>query len=159
MRKAAVLSEDRLYRYSLLRQWDDSKGIVLFIGLNPSTADENIDDPTIRRCIQSAVNWGYGGMRMINLFGYRSTDPKNLLSVEDPIGWENDDWIRRGILKSDRIIAAWGTKGGMKDRDKTVMDVIISLSLIECLGVTKAGFPRHPLYLSYDVNPIRYFGR
>ena len=90
MKKDAILSEDRKYRYVLSRIWDESKSMVMIIGLNPSTADETIDDPTIVRCIDFAKNWGYGGIYMLNLFAFRATLPKDMFSVENPIGDEND---------------------------------------------------------------------
>lgn len=89
MIKSAIISECGKYRYSLSRIWDENKANVLFIMLNPSTADGDVDDPTIRRCIGFAKSWGYGGIYVGNLFAYRATDPKELLKVENPIGFEN----------------------------------------------------------------------
>ena len=156
MRKSAVFSKDRIYRYALLREWEVGDH-ALFIGLNPSTADEELDDPTIRRCIQFAKNWGCCGLWMVNLFAYRSTDPNELLSIDDPIGPDNDWHIKLGALTAGRIIAAWGVRGNLKERDQEVSQMLRKdWRKIECLGITKEGFPRHPLYLSYDVDLMPY---
>ena len=93
MRTNAILSEDRKYRYVLLREWDSQLPKIMFIGLNPSTADENQDDPTIRRCIAFAKSFDYGGFYMLNLFAYRSTSPSKLREVDDPIGEDNDNFL------------------------------------------------------------------
>ncbi len=157
MKKDAVLSGDRIYRYALFREWDIGNGFALFIGLNPSTADEQKDDPTIRRCIQFAKNWECCGLWMVNLFAYRATDPKELLSVDDPIGPDNDWHLKLGVKESRLVIAAWGTKGGLKDRDRKVMEMLNNAK-IQCLGITKAGFPRHPLYLSHNTELAEFRG-
>lgn len=102
MIKDAILSEDRKYRYILSRTWDETKPTVLFIGLNPSTADENEDDPTIRRCIIFAKSWGYGGLIMANLFAFRTTNPQGLYSEKNPVGSENDYYIPICKIKLDR---------------------------------------------------------
>ena len=91
----AFFSKDRIYRYALWRIWDYDLPKVLFIGLNPSTADEFKNDPTIRRCMRYSYDWGYGGYIMGNIFGYRSTDPRNLKKVKDPIGLDNDFWLKK----------------------------------------------------------------
>lgn len=89
MEKTAIISEDEKYRYQLSRCWDETKPRILFIMLNPSTADANIDDPTIRRVISFAKSWGYGGVYVGNLFAFRSTDPKGLKQIADPVGENN----------------------------------------------------------------------
>ncbi|MCB7129847.1 MAG: DUF1643 domain-containing protein [Candidatus Brocadiales bacterium] len=143
----AIFSDDRVYRYLLWRTWDMSmeQDRVMFIGLNPSTADETEDDPTIRRCIRFAQRWGYGGLYMTNIFGYRSTTPKELskLGVE-PIGPANDSWLVAYRQRSQLVIAAWGTGGALGSRGETVKELLPDL---HCLGVTKKGHPKHPLYL------------
>ena len=93
MRAQAELSQCRQYRYALWRTWDKSKKIVMFIGLNPSTADEVDDDRTIKRCISYAKQWGYGGIIMANLFAYRTSSPNVMMDSHDPIGKENDAWL------------------------------------------------------------------
>ena len=152
MIKTAVFSPDRIYRYALWRVWDERKPVCMFIGLNPSTADENIDDPTVRRCKSFAGNWGYGGLCMTNIFAYRSTNPHNLYNCE-PIGVENNDWLVYLAMYSGIVVAAWGDWGKLLDRYKEVVKLIPSL---QCLGTTKKGQPRHPLYLSKKTKLEQY---
>ena len=109
MEKKANISKDKIYRYTLSRTWDSTKPTVLFIGLNPSIADENIDDPTITRCINFAKDWGYGTLLMANLFAFRSTYPKEIYLIDDPIGKDNDHYILECVKQSDLIIACWET--------------------------------------------------
>lgn len=144
--KGALLSDCRVYRYRLWRVWDAGKGVCAFIGLNPSTADENVDDPTIRRCISFARKFGCGSLEMLNLFAFRSTDPKALRDLDNPVGNENDYYIREVTRQCELVIAAWGVHGKLGNRDIEVME-LIGLHKMRCLGVTKDGCPRHPLYL------------
>ena len=153
MEKSAILSADRKYRYVLTRIWDEAKPTVVFIGLNPSTADEKTDDPTIRKCIGYAKRWGYGKLIMVNIFAFRSTDPSLLKRVEDPIGPDNDSYIQKCVSESNSVIACWGKHGKLLNRDKVLMD---SLPNLVCLKRNKNGTPHHPLYLSKDVTPVTY---
>jgi len=153
MDKGAMLSPDRVYRYSLWRVWDESKPLVMFIGLNPSTADENDDDPTIRRCINFAKDWGYGGIYMLNLFALRTKNPIILLSHPSPIGIVNDHWLKQVAQNNVKVIAAWGTKGLYLGRDKEVMKLFRQMN---CLGLTKDGHPKHPLFLRKDTKMILF---
>lgn len=155
MLKNAILSADRKYRYILSRTWDETKPTVLFIGLNPSTADEEIDDPTIRKCINYAKSWGYGKILMANLFALRSTDPNNLKHELDPVGSENNTYILKSASKADLVIACWGNPGRLFNRDKEVISLIPNL---HCLKRNKNGSPHHPLYLSKDIKPSSYKG-
>jgi hypothetical protein len=148
--KGAILDETGTYRYLLWRSWDASKPMVTFIMLNPSTADANIDDATIRRCVGFADSWGYGSIEVVNLFAYRTTYPGYLKCIDDPIGPENDDYISISTARSKLVIAAWGTSGHFKNRDDAVMK---SLGSIHCIDVSKAGYPKHPLYLKADLKP------
>jgi len=147
MQRSARFSACRKYRYSLARIWDDSLPRVLFVGLNPSTADDLCDDPTVRRCIGFADRWGYGGLTLVNLFAYRTTDPKGLADVRDPVGPDNDHWIAVEQARVESVVAAWGNRGVLLNRDAVVLD---TLEHAHCLGVTKAGCPRHPLYLAAE---------
>lgn len=147
----AIFSPCRTYRYVLRRRWDWEMPHVAFIGLNPSTADETKDDPTIRRCIQFAKDWGYGGLTMLNLFAFRATDPRDMLKAGDPIGPENNQHLLHESAKAGVVVAAWGTKGG-----KRADEVIAMLPEIHCLRKTKAGHPEHPLYLPKTLKPIAY---
>ncbi len=125
----------------------------MFIGLNPSTADERLDDPTIRRCLGFTKAWGYGGLIMTNLFAYRATNPIDMQIEPDPIGLKNDYFLRISAGYASIIIAAWGTSGGFLQRDKTVIKLIPNLCI---LRLTKNGFPSHPLYLPKNLKPIKW---
>lgn len=153
--RGAVLSEDGQYRYNLWRGRDEGeRGRVLFVGLNPSTADAEKDDPTIRRCVRFARDWGYGGIWMANLYAYRSTDPKALLSAADPVGPDNDHWLASLAMRAQLTVAAWGAwPGPNPHRPAHVMDLMGALHV---LGLTKAQAPRHPLYMRADCTPIRW---
>jgi len=142
---SAHISRCGQYRYSLKRCWDPSLPQALIIGLNPSTADATLDDPTVRRCVGFVRDWGFGGLALVNLFAFRAIDPSSLVGPPDPVGPENDDWIARLADESDLVVAAWGVHGGLKARDSAVIRM---LGPLHCLGRTKDGFPRHPLYLS-----------
>jgi hypothetical protein len=153
MIKSAILSTDKIYRYSLSRIWSKSKSYVLFIGLNPSTADENKDDQTIRRCIDYAQRWGYGGLKMANLFAYRATLPSDLKKAKEPIGVDNNGYIKELSKGAAITIVAWSNDGSYLDRDKDV------LKLIEepmCLNINKSGQPSHPLYQKKELQPKPY---
>lgn len=151
--KNATFSDCRKYRYALSRTWEGKKKTVLFIGLNPSTADEKIDDPTIRRCINYAQNWGYGSLLMVNLFAYRTTIPTELKNVKNPIGNDNDLHITELLKKADLAVAAWGNEGSLLNRDKDVKKIIPKLM---CLKINKSGQPAHPLYQKKDLKLIKY---
>ena len=151
--KTANFSSCRKYRYSLSRIWDKQKKFVLFIGLNPSTADEEVDDPTIRRCSGYAQKWGYGGFIMVNLFAYRTTLPSNLKKVKYPVGRDNDKYIVKLSKKADITVAAWGNNGNLYRRDKQVMSLVPNLM---CLRVNKSGQPAHPLYLNKDLKLTKF---
>ena len=142
--RAAGFSRCARYRYWLSRTWDTSGERCLFIGLNPSTADAEADDPTIRRIMGFARDWGYGGVIVANLFAWRATDPEDLKRATDPIGPRNNYWLRRLPSKSDEVIAAWGNDGRFQQRQRYVLARIPRL---KCLGITARGCPRHPLYV------------
>jgi hypothetical protein len=147
---SAVLSPCRTYRYALERRWG-SGPFVLFVGLNPSTADESVDDNTIRRCIGFAKTWGYGGLLMGNLFAFRATKPRDLRTAADPVGPDNDVWLTTLSLRAGLIVAAWGADPIVSSR---VCDALDALGdEVQCLGTTKDGQPRHPLYLRKDTKP------
>lgn len=154
LESGATFSPDRLHRYTLWRRWADGP-TVMFVGLNPSTADETLDDPTIRRCIGFAKKWGYGCYVMTNIFAYRATDPKDMKAFADPVGPENDKALLTEASKAKLVIAAWGIHGVFMDRGKQVASFLPNL---QCLGVTKEGYPKHPLYLRGDSMPEPYGG-
>lgn len=148
----ALFSECRRYRYLLWRQWNfhRSARYVMFIGLNPSTADESRDDPTIRRCIQFVKDWEYGGLVMANAFAFRATVPKVMKAAPDPIGPDNDKALKKYAARAGLIVAAWGSHC---PRDREI-EICHGLGqTIHCLGKTNAGRPKHPLYLRADTKP------
>lgn len=154
MIRSAIFSEDRVFRYELLRVWDTAKPRVLFIGLNPSTADENYDDNTIKRCMTFADTWGFGSLGMANLFGFMATKPKKMMAAADPIGPEWDLALFRAIPFASKVIAAWGVGGAYKGRGEQVRKILIEHGVqLYHLGLTGGGFPRHPLFLRGDTKP------
>lgn len=151
MKKDAVLSACENYRYALWRIWDEQLPRVLFIGLNPSTADAEKDDPTIRRCISYARQWGYGGISVANLFAYRATYPSDLFIAPDPIGPQNDQWISELAAQACISVAFWGNHGAFSDRHLAVRSLLPSL---HCLRLTKQGQPHHTRGLPDGIQPI-----
>lgn len=145
----AVFSEDRKYRYYLWRQWDETKPTIVFIGLNPSTANESKNDPTIRRVINFARDWGYGKIYMMNLFALVSPYPKYLIDCVDPVG-ENDSYLFDKCEGND-VLFAWGSFKAAKDRAKYVSSL---LPKAICLGLNSDGSPKHPLYIPSNTQPI-----
>jgi hypothetical protein len=145
---SAVIDATGTYRYHLGRQWNQLfPRRCCFIMLNPSTADAEIDDPTIRRCIGFAKAWGFGALDVVNLFAYRATDPKELMRTTEPIGPDNDRWIRTvtGSAGCQLVVAAWGAHRMAGTRGFTVAGLIDRPMV--CLGRTKDGYPKHPLYV------------
>lgn len=153
MRRGALFSPCRKYRYALFRAWEPAKGFVMFVGLNPSTADETVDDPTIRRCIAFAQAWGYGGLCMANLFAFRATEPADMKKAPDPVGPENDGYLQSLSLAADVVVAAWGVHGTHRGRDTQVRAMLPNLHY---LRLTKDGHPGHPLYLPASLRPVAW---
>jgi hypothetical protein len=143
------------YRYTLARNIGGEKGIVLFCMLNPSTADDTADDPTIRRCKGFAKLWGYTQLRVVNLFAIRSTDPKALRDMDDPVGNGTNEIIADELKKADLLVLAWGATGGFVYQKMLFLDRF-GKHPWKCLGVTKAGHPKHPLYIPYKVELVDY---
>ena len=156
MRGGATFDGTGRYRYALWRAWDGDAPRVAFLMLNPSTADARRDDPTIRRCIGFARSWGFGSVEVVNLFAYRTPDPEVLRRAPDPVGPENDRYLRRAARRAQRLIVAWGNRGGLLGRDEAVMRLLRKDGTVHCLGRTQAGHPRHPLYLRKDAKPRRF---
>lgn len=150
--KTAIFSPCNLYRYRLTRIWDKSIRPACFLMLNPSTATAELDDPTIRRCIKFSKRLGAGGLVVVNCFAFRSPYPSALLEIDDPIGPENDRYIRGAIIECAPVVAAWGVNCTLRGRDRAVKKLIelSGLPWAQCLGTTKDGHPRHPLYVSGD---------
>lgn len=165
MIRSAFISEDGLYRWNLTRDWRDEtlalgqgvtsppSGSLCWVMLNPSTADASDDDPTIRRCISFSQREGYGALEVVNLFAWRATKPAELMHAADPIGWWNDGAIMFALGRASRVVCAWGSSASKVGSCRTVQipawarehDVPVS-----CLGTTKNGWPRHPLYVRAD---------
>ena len=160
MKKSAVISDCEKYRYQLIRQWDDNKNLALFIGLNPSIADDEIDDPTIRRCIGFAKRERFGGFIMANLFAYRATSPCDMKSAEQPVGELNEYWLEQSISSCKVVIVCWGGNDSHLNRHIEVNELLkkhANNTPILCFGKTKAGQPKHPLYLASNTELINYF--
>lgn len=153
MQRSADFSPCRTWRYSLIRVWDETLPLVVFVLLNPSTADEHHDDPTNRRGIKYAAYWEYGSVVFVNLFAIRSPDPKKIKEVSDPVGPDNDAHILRWAEKADRIVCAWGPPGEYMGRDEHVLRLLAEYEL-NYLALTKDGHPNHPLYLKANLMPI-----
>jgi hypothetical protein len=151
---SATFSPCRTWRYSLSRDacGDAAGGSVVFVGLNPSTADERRDDPTIRRCIGFARRWGFGQLDVVNLYAFCSTDPRVLRVAADAVGLENDRVLRQVLFRADLVVCAWGNAADPR-RAAEVLDWI---GAPHCLGRTKHGSPRHPLYVRAATDPIPY---
>lgn len=156
-RSSCIFSPCRNWRYTLERWWGDEGAYANFLCLNPSTADEERNDPTVTRCCNYARAWGYDGCIVTNIFGLRSTDPHALLSASDPIGIDNDEHILDVALSAGIVIAAWGAWGKVLDRGRSVAMHLSRVGIpLHCLGVTKEGYPRHPLYLPASARPVLY---
>lgn len=158
LRRGATLDETGSYRYSLWREWDAYTPKVGFVMLNPSRADAFVDDPTIRRCIGFAHSWGFGGLEVVNLFAYRTTYPHELSCAVDPVGIENDLYLESLGDRVEQIVLAWGNGGSLWNRDRTVLSLLSNQSAIYCLGLTKVGQPKHPLYMRNDETPVPFAG-
>ncbi|WP_295532121.1 DUF1643 domain-containing protein [uncultured Thioclava sp.] len=159
----ALYSECEAYRYALTRVWDASKPRALFVMLNPSTATERQNDPTVERCERRARALGFGAFRVTNIFAWRATDPKVMRAQTDPVGPDNDTMIRDSVAwasgPDDRIICAWGAHGAHLDRGASVERLLRATGRdLHQLGLTKSGAPKHPLYIAYDRQPALWPG-
>ncbi len=146
----AIFDINGRYRYSLWRAWSSYHPRIAFVLLNPSTADEQRNDPTIRRCIGFARAWNFGSMEVVNLFAYRTTDCRELLKIDDPVGEENNYFLIQAVERCSTVVVGWGTRGTLLARDLQVLSLIAGRKDVHCLGITKNGQPRHPLYLKGD---------
>jgi len=151
----AIFSPCRRWRYILTRTWDPTKGICVMIGLNPSTADETEDDPTIRRCKRFAKDWGYGGIYMVNAFALRATDPKVMLAAgANAVGPRNNEYLLEVGRVAEIAVACWGAHGHHLGRQHDIRRMYAGAMLnLYALGFTKDGLPLHPLYLRADTLP------
>lgn len=152
-----VTTAEPSYRYLLWRNWGRASSICVFIGLNPSTADATRDDATSRRCVAYARQWGFDALALVNLFAYRSVEPKILRSVLDPVGTYNDAVIDSVARAGALLVCAWGNHGRLYDRSMTISARLRSAGhRLSCLGITQCGEPVHPLYQRSDRAPITF---
>lgn len=155
--QAAWFSRCGTYRYGLRRAWKPNGRRCLFIMLNPSTADENVDDPTIRKCIKFARMYAHGVLTVVNLFAVRATDPKVMRKHIEPVGVENDWQITHHARLADTVFCAWGNHGKHKGRDAQVKSILWDLGKEPvCLGLNQNGTPKHPLYQPYNVDVLPF---
>ncbi len=155
----AVYSACERYRYLLTRVWDMDAPKALFVMLNPSTATEAQNDPTVERCERRARALGFGAFRVTNIFAWRDTDPRAMRAAADPVGPANDAAIRDSAGWADKIVAAWGTHGAHLGRGPAVERLLRDTGVaVHHLGLTQDGHPRHPLYVAYAQQPLLWFG-
>jgi len=162
--RQAAFSADRRYRWWLQRCWNPEQPQLLFIGLNPSSADAERDDPTLRRLIGFARGWGFGGLAVVNLFARCSASPAVLRRSSDPVGAENDCWLQRSTAAAEALWLGWGNGGAWRQRDQQVLELVLP-QLVEpqlgtavpllAVGLTASGQPRHPLYAPAAAPPLR----
>lgn len=163
LERSCVFSTDRRYRYLLTIENTEAQadaGIVNFLMLNPSTADEIVNDPTVERCQRRAFDRGLNGRRfrgliVTNLFGYRSTDPAELKKIADPVGPDNDYAILQSAQRADLVICAWGEHGARWKRAGKVVSMLRNAGIkLHALKLNGSGHPAHPLYIGYEVQPF-----
>lgn len=147
----AVFSSCGCYRYDWHYRWGAGK-CVMFIGLNPSVANIQRTDATVRRCIAFAKSWGYGAVRLVNLFSWVDPYPVGMLSASHPVGADNERYIISGAKESDLIVAVWGNDGSYQGRDLAVKQML--KGRLNALQLNKNGSPSHPLFLRKDLQPF-----
>ena len=158
MKKYARLSDCGTYRWRLDRVWDRTRPLLLVIMLNPSKADALVNDPTIIRCIHLATDAGYGGIVVVNMYGYRATDPAKLAAANDPIGHENDDTIAEALTECRDVVCAWGAHPMAARRTSTMINTIRQAKKAPLVWrLTQKGAPSHPLYLPKSARPIEWW--
>lgn len=151
----AIFSECGKYRYLLWRRWDITKPIMTLCLVNPSTAGKFDNDQTVSRCVNRAKRLGFGGIRIVNLFAFQSSDPEQLYSQIDPIGPENDLYIEQACRDTDLILCGWGNHGNYQNRGKDVLERMVANGNTPMgLSLNIDGSPTHPLYLAYALKPF-----
>lgn len=151
---SAVYSPCEQFRYLLTREWQTGGRRAVFVMLNPSTATETQNDPTVERCERRARTLGFGAFRVCNIFAFRATDPRVMRAVADPVGPLNDAAIAASVDWADQVICAWGTHGAHMGRGAQVEALLRNAgAALWHLGLTKDGHPKHPLYIGYDRQP------
>jgi hypothetical protein len=150
----AVYSACEAYRYQLTREWQADGRKALFVMLNPSTATEVQNDPTVERCERRARALGFGAFRVVNIFAYRATEPKVMRAQQDPVGPANNETLAEAALWADQVICGWGSHGAHLGRGAEVEAILRATGRpLFHLGLTLAGAPKHPLYIGYAVQP------
>ncbi len=150
----ASYSDCERYRYALTRIWEPAGRKVLFLMLNPSTATEVQNDPTVERCERRARTLGFGAFRVCNIFAYRATDPRDMRAADDPVGTANDATIMQAIGWADEVVAGWGNHGDHLARGRAVKALLKAQPKApKHLGLTNSGHPKHPLYIAYKTQP------
>jgi hypothetical protein len=158
MENECVFSRDRKHRYTLVHRPDPLLGggrLLMWIGLNPSTADENQLDPTLRRILGYTLREGYDGFIMTNLFAWRATLPADMRAAADPVGPDNDRWLVDCARRCGKVVAAWGSHGSFQGRDAHTLKLLRDFDLV-CLSRNGDGSPGHPLYLKKDLPLVRF---
>lgn len=161
MNNACAFSPCRRYRYTLEHVIDPALPVrrIMWIGLNPSTADENRLDPTLRRIRRFSADWGFTAFVMTNLFAFRATDPAVMKRAADPVGPLNDVLLQSTAQSCEAIVAAWGTHGGHRSRADAVLRIFHSSGhRVDCIALTKDGSPKHPLYVAASATRYPYPG-
>ncbi len=157
MERDAVISDCGKYRYLLRRAWDNDRPRALFVMLNPSTADTETDDATIRSCIRLCKSWGYGSFEVVNLFGLRATDPSELQKATAPIGVDNERVFEGAASRCDVVVCAWGAHPFAARKSTFTVGMLRSRKPeVYCLGKTKKGAPKHPLYIKTGTPLVAY---
>lgn len=141
---------------SLRYCWEATAPQITIVMLNPSTADERRLDPSLRRCVRFAQDWGYGVLEVVNLFAVRSPDPAYLRQLSDPVGIDNDRFLLSACHAAQRVIVAWGNGGRWQGRDRAFLELWPNHQSLYCLGITQQGQPRHPLYVRHNTVPVRW---
>ncbi|PNL54101.1 DUF1643 domain-containing protein [Enterobacter hormaechei] len=154
MLKYAVFSDCKQYRYSIARTWDETKPYAVFIGLNPSYADAEQDDPTLGRCISFAQRWGMGGVRIVNLFAFVHTNRFEMMKAADPVGADNDLYIVETVVNAGVVVAAWGNEGRHLQRSAAIRALLPADT--KCFKINAKGEPKHPLYVHGDTALIPF---
>ncbi|WP_038015682.1 DUF1643 domain-containing protein [Synechococcus sp. PCC 7335] len=155
--RTAIFDQTGQYRYCLGRRWQSGGSSVAFVMLNPSQADASRDDPTLRACMQFAQRWEYAALDVVNLFGYRTPHPTKLKQVDDPIGDQNDRYLRQAVEAAERVVLAWGNWGCLSGRDRAILSLLAPYrEKLTYLQLNRSGQPRHPLYIKRSVLPQRY---
>jgi len=153
----AIYSPCERYRYALTRVWAPAGKRALFIMLNPSTATEVQNDPTVERCERRARALGFGAFRVLNIFAWRDTDPRHMRAAADPVGPANDATIIDSLPWADQVVCAWGTHGAHLNRGPQVETMLRATGApLHHLGLSKGGHPKHPLYIGYAVQPEQW---